>query len=491
MKSAMQPPGAATHEARRPIPTWRTKPARTRTGRHNAIDEVARLHRAIGNHAVHGTLQAGRASFVLSNRTFGGPPGFQLKLDVSSPGDAYEQAADRVAQHIARLPSPVPGTACAVSSATGSCCSACESNEVASTRAKARPTLAPALSTAGGLVEELDAGQPLDSSTRAFFEPIIGVDLRGVRIHADQSSADVAKALNARAFTAGTHVFFAANRYAPVTAPGRALLGHELTHVVQQAAANRGDAVVHTVQRATDQPELQLGIAAGLYEKEHPEDETLLGAWSWTCLSRASPAMALRLFEFRIDRMNATKDPAVKARLWNELVSNIMPGFWTNSVCGCLPPSWMVEIARWWLRDEPDALAHLEHYLEGSGAPYVEEVRRIFAEDPRFKESVEFWIADAGTPSGQLRDVYPSYSTGNWSNSFGGIDLIEYEILPANFSAPDRTALVRVTIEDDYDWHPDEHRKGPCLHTGMEIMKAKGAKAFRQTGTAIVRLKVP
>ena len=36
-------------------------------------------------------------------------------------------------------------------------------------------------------------------------------------------------------------------------------------------------------------------------------------------------------------------------------------------------------------------------------------------------------------------------------NSFGGIDLIEYEILSTNFSASDRTALVRVTIEDDYD----------------------------------------
>ena len=392
-------------------------------------------------------------------------------------------------------------------------------------------------------------GEPLAADTRLPMERLFGHDFRNVRIHYDRMAGESAQAIQARAYTFGRHIVMgtgeyqphtrpgarllihelthvvqqgnphadsseplamsrrhdasertadqvageasATNRYAPGTAPGGALLGHELTHVVQQAVASRSDAVSHTVQRATDQPELLIGIAAGLYEREHPEDETLFGAWGWTCLSHFNWGIQLDFYRARIAIINATTDPKVKQRLISEFVSSIVPGYWTNTLCGCFPASWMVEIARWWLRDEPDALAHLEHYLEGSGTPYLEDVKRIFAEDPHFKDSVERWIADAGTPSGELRDVYPWYSTGNWSNSFGGIDLIEYEILPTNFSSPDRTALVRVTIEDDYDWHPDEHRRGPCLHTGMEIMKAKGAKSFRQIGTAIVRLKVP
>jgi hypothetical protein len=466
----MQPPGAA--RSARPARSARS----ARNSEHdNAVDVVATLHRAIGNHAVHGLLEAGRALC-----------GSQLKRNVSSPGDVYEQEADLVARRVSRLP---PGSASAASVSGESCCSACEAKAV-----PARTTSAPALAASPvpeRLVEEFGAGHSLDSSTQAFFEPILGVDLGGVRIHADQSAASAAGALNARAFTAGHHVFFGTDRYAPGTATGRALLAHELTHVLQQAASRGSDAPVPTIQRVTDQPELQAGIEAGLHERAHPEDETLFGAWRWTCLSHFMAGEQLMSYAIRILRIYEATDPKVRNRLINELVLSVVPGVVTNPVCGCFPPSWMVEIARWWLRDEPDALAHLEHYLEGSGTPYVEDVQRIFAEDPHFKETMEVLIADKGPTHDELLDVYPSYSTGNWKNSFGGIDRIEYEILPENFSSADGTVPVRVTIEDDYDWHPDEHRAGPCLHTGMEIMKGQGAKSYRQIGTAIVRLKVP
>jgi hypothetical protein len=47
MESAVQPHGAATS-------------ARTRREHDNAIDVVAKLHREIGNHALHGLLEAGQ-----------------------------------------------------------------------------------------------------------------------------------------------------------------------------------------------------------------------------------------------------------------------------------------------------------------------------------------------------------------------------------------------------------------------------------------------
>jgi hypothetical protein len=77
-------------------------------------------------------------------------------------------------------------------------------------------------------------GQPLDTATRAFFEPRFGRDFSGVRVHADDNAAQSARAIGAEAYTAGSHTAFAAGRYAPQSADGRHLLAHELAHVVQQ-----------------------------------------------------------------------------------------------------------------------------------------------------------------------------------------------------------------------------------------------------------------
>ncbi len=60
------------------------------------------------------------------------------------------------------------------------------------------------------------------------------VDFGSVRVHADSRAAESANALDARAYTLGHHIVFDAGRYAPRTDEGRALLAHELTHVLQQ-----------------------------------------------------------------------------------------------------------------------------------------------------------------------------------------------------------------------------------------------------------------
>ena len=77
-------------------------------------------------------------------------------------------------------------------------------------------------------------GQPLASSTRAFMGSRFGHDFAAVRVHADESAAESARALNAAAFTVGRHIVFGANRYAPSSRSGRELLGHELAHTIQQ-----------------------------------------------------------------------------------------------------------------------------------------------------------------------------------------------------------------------------------------------------------------
>jgi hypothetical protein len=87
-----------------------------------------------------------------------------------------------------------------------------------------------------GLLAEAQAspGLPLDATTRSFMEPRFGHDFSGVRVHADPSSALAARALDARAFTVGDHIHFAAGHYAPRGGAGQRMIAHELAHVVQQ-----------------------------------------------------------------------------------------------------------------------------------------------------------------------------------------------------------------------------------------------------------------
>jgi uncharacterized protein DUF4157 len=78
------------------------------------------------------------------------------------------------------------------------------------------------------------AGQSLDPATRSLMGPHLGHDFGNVRVHADAAAADANRALAARAFTSGHHIAFGAGEYRPGTVAGRALIAHELAHVLQQ-----------------------------------------------------------------------------------------------------------------------------------------------------------------------------------------------------------------------------------------------------------------
>jgi hypothetical protein len=80
------------------------------------------------------------------------------------------------------------------------------------------------------------SGQPLDRAARGVMEARFGHDFSAVRVHADAAAARSAEAVDALAYTVGTHVVFGTGRYAPQSLPGQRLLAHELTHVVQQSA---------------------------------------------------------------------------------------------------------------------------------------------------------------------------------------------------------------------------------------------------------------
>ncbi|MGH4024806.1 MAG: eCIS core domain-containing protein [Pseudonocardiaceae bacterium] len=77
-------------------------------------------------------------------------------------------------------------------------------------------------------------GSPLPASVRAPMERRLGHDFGHVRIHADNTAAESARAVHARAYTVSDHVVFNAGQYQPESEQGQRLLTHELAHVIQQ-----------------------------------------------------------------------------------------------------------------------------------------------------------------------------------------------------------------------------------------------------------------
>jgi hypothetical protein len=82
----------------------------------------------------------------------------------------------------------------------------------------------------------------LEGEVQAKMEDSFGQDFSGVRIHKDSGSA---KDMNAKAYTQGTDIHFAPGAYHPDSKEGLALIGHELTHVVQQRQGRVGQEELH------------------------------------------------------------------------------------------------------------------------------------------------------------------------------------------------------------------------------------------------------
>ena len=90
-------------------------------------------------------------------------------------------------------------------------------------------------------------------------ESRFGHDFSRVRIFADDGAAAAANKLEARAFAVGSDIGFAAGQFAPRSLPGKGLLAHELTHVVQ---AERGPAPDQLVSRESDPAEQEADALA-------------------------------------------------------------------------------------------------------------------------------------------------------------------------------------------------------------------------------------
>ena len=212
----------------------------------------------------------------------------QAKLQINEPGDAFEQEADRVADAIVQMPEarvarPAPATSTGGHFQIQRMCSACAG--VAHSSAEEEHIGGHAKAVAGGSCESAPSGgereeerpeedgqgkmpvmtksvsadrpstgnhqrvdsairqsggTPLPSEVRGFMESRFGADFSQVRLHTDSIASEAARELRAEAFASGKDVYFQAGRYEPETLPGRRLLAHELTHVIQQSGGLQG-----------------------------------------------------------------------------------------------------------------------------------------------------------------------------------------------------------------------------------------------------------
>lgn len=91
-------------------------------------------------------------------------------------------------------------------------------------------------------------GQPLSKSSRAFFEPCFRQDFSKVRVHTDVKANQLARSVNASAFTVGKDVVFDAGEYQPQVKEHKRLLAHELVHVLQQTRSKSAKKLPHILQ---------------------------------------------------------------------------------------------------------------------------------------------------------------------------------------------------------------------------------------------------
>jgi len=164
---------------------------------------------------------------VCGNQTIGGGEceecgkkkgDLQRKLTIGENNDPLEREADRVADQVMAAPvrSAVRDTPLRIQRYAG------QANESVDTAPDSvNRTLA-------------SSGRPMEPVLRQDMEQRFGHDFYQVRVHSGVVAEQSAREVNAKAYTAGNNIVFAASQLVPQTHEGRRLIAHELTHVVQQ-----------------------------------------------------------------------------------------------------------------------------------------------------------------------------------------------------------------------------------------------------------------
>jgi len=183
-------------------------------------NDISMLQKSVGNQAVQRLMKSGV---------------IQAKLTIGQPNDKYEQEADKVADEIMRMPEPNIQTKPRAEQVTPLVQRQSKTEEEELLQTKSTGETLQVTSSLESKINALEGGgEALSKETRAFFEPRFGKDFSKVRVHNNANAHQLAQSINAKAFTRGNNVVFGNGEYSPNSSSGKRLLGHELTHTIQQ-----------------------------------------------------------------------------------------------------------------------------------------------------------------------------------------------------------------------------------------------------------------
>jgi hypothetical protein len=100
------------------------------------------------------------------------------------------------------------------------------------------------------LRRRLGHGVALDPVMRPVFEGRLGTNLSAALVHRGRFAGDLAQAVGAQALAVDEHIVGASEALDAATPGGAALLGHELTHVVQRSLGDHGEDAARAVEQA-------------------------------------------------------------------------------------------------------------------------------------------------------------------------------------------------------------------------------------------------
>ena len=143
-------------------------------------------------------------------------------------------------------------------------------------------------------------------------------------------------------------------------------------------------------------------------------------------------------------------------------------------ICDCLNLLFVAFYERL-LEPYPHAYKSVEQYLTGVG-DLVYSAKEMVDQDSGFRDAVRSAVS-GGKKGARLNIDQQTWGSDDWLFTFGGIDFASVTLIDGTNP---KHARVHITIADPYQWHPDEWRAAPCLHTAMENKKMSGAKGFMQ-----------
>jgi hypothetical protein len=158
-------------------------------------------------------------------------------MEISEPGDKYEQEANQVADQV--LSGSIPPQQHLDMNADGVLTDDRRERQIEKPKMLRSSTGDDTSNSPSSVQNVLESpGQPLDTDMLSMMEPRFNRDFRNVHIHTDTPAAESARAAGALAYTIGNDVVFAANRFDPDTSGGQRLIAHELAHVAQHGTAD-------------------------------------------------------------------------------------------------------------------------------------------------------------------------------------------------------------------------------------------------------------